>query len=75
MDGMVNNFNKTMIEAVQCNMDIKFISSGASAKAILYYITDYITKSQLKAHVTYAALDLARRKLSEYDPVDDELTM
>jgi hypothetical protein len=75
MDGMVNNFNKTMIEAVQCNMDIKFISSGASTKAILYYITDYITKSQLKAHVTYAALDLARRKLSEYDPVDDELTM
>ncbi|KAG2135283.1 hypothetical protein DEU56DRAFT_871714 [Suillus clintonianus] len=73
LDGMVNNFNKTMMEAVRCNMDIKFIGSGASAKAILYYITDYITKSQLKAHVAYAALDLAQRKLSEYDPADDEL--
>ena len=35
-------------------MDIK------SAKAILYYITDYISKAQLKA---YAALELAIKKL------------
>ncbi|KAG1792668.1 uncharacterized protein HD556DRAFT_1239044 [Suillus plorans] len=75
LDGMVNNFNASMLEAVRCNMDIKFIGSGASAKAILYYITDYITKSQLKAHVAYAALDLARRKLSEFDPTDDDLTV
>ncbi|KAG2130945.1 uncharacterized protein EDB93DRAFT_1243197 [Suillus bovinus] len=59
LDGMVNNFNETMLELIRCNMDIKFVGSGASAKAILYYITDYITKSQLKAHVAYAALDLA----------------
>ncbi|KAG1797584.1 hypothetical protein EV424DRAFT_1333323 [Suillus variegatus] len=75
LDGLVNNFNTSMLEAVRCNMDIKFIGSGASAKAILYYITDYITKSQLKAHVAYAALDLARRKLSEFDPADDELAI
>ncbi|KIK33914.1 hypothetical protein CY34DRAFT_98827 [Suillus luteus UH-Slu-Lm8-n1] len=75
LDGMVNNFNASMLEAVRCNMDIKFIGSGASAKAILYYITDYITKSQLKAHVAYAALDLARQKLSEFNPADDDLTI
>lgn len=75
LDGMVNNFNASILEAVRCNMDIKFIGSGASAKAILYYITDYITKSQLKAHVAYAALDLARRKLSEFDSADDDLTV
>lgn len=56
-------------------MDIKFIGSGVSAKAILYYITDYITKSQLKAHVTYAALWLAVDKLGQYCPDDDELTI
>ena len=56
-------------------MDIKFIGSGALTKAILYYITDYITKSQLKAHVTYAALELAVGKLCEYDPQDDDLTV
>ena len=38
-------------------MDIKFIGSGGLAKAALYYITDYISKTQLKAHVTFAALE------------------
>ncbi|KAJ7891997.1 hypothetical protein B0H13DRAFT_1625735 [Mycena leptocephala] len=35
LDGLVNNFNATIIEAIRCNMDIKFIGSGASAKGIL----------------------------------------
>ncbi|KAJ4477728.1 hypothetical protein C8J55DRAFT_536453 [Lentinula edodes] len=59
LDGLVNNFNETILHAIRCNMDIKFIGSGASAKAVLYYITNYITKSQLKAHVAYAALERA----------------
>ena len=75
LDGLVNNFNATILEAVRCNMDIKFIGSGASAKAILYYITDYITKSQLKAYVVYAALELAVGKLGEYNSQDDNLTV
>ncbi|KIM73533.1 hypothetical protein PILCRDRAFT_15186 [Piloderma croceum F 1598] len=54
-------------------MDIKFIGSGASAKAILYYITDYIMKAQLKTHVAYATLELAVSKLGEYDPDADEM--
>lgn len=54
-------------------MDIKFVGSSVSAKAILYYITDYITKSQLKTHVAYAALELAVSKLGEYDPTDDDI--
>lgn len=74
LDGMVNNFNATILEAVRCNMDIKFIGSGASAKAILYYITDYITKSQLKTHVAYAALELAVNKLGVYNPQEDDFT-
>ena len=43
-------------------------------KAILYYITDYITKSQSKAHVAYAALELAVNKLGEYNALDDDFT-
>ncbi|EIM79425.1 uncharacterized protein STEHIDRAFT_45631, partial [Stereum hirsutum FP-91666 SS1] len=73
LDGMVNNFNMTILECVRCNMDIKFIGSGAAAKAILYYISDYISKQQLKAHVAYAALDLAVSKLGDYDPSEDIL--
>ncbi|KAJ7739226.1 hypothetical protein DFH07DRAFT_688368, partial [Mycena maculata] len=75
LDGLVNNFNSTIIEAMRCNMDIKFIGSGASAKAILYYITDYITKSQLKTHVTFSMLELAVKRLGEFDPLQDELTI
>ena len=72
---MVNNFNTTILETMCCNMDIKFIGSGASAKAILYYITDYITKSQLKTHIAYAALKLTVAKLGEYNLNDDDLTL
>ncbi|KAF8202896.1 hypothetical protein BJ912DRAFT_841759 [Pholiota molesta] len=75
LDGLVNNFNATILEAMRCNMDIKFIGSGAAAKSITYYITNYITKSQLKTHVAYAALELSVKKLGEYNPEDDELTV
>ena len=74
LDGLVNNFNTTMLEAVRCNMDIQFIGSGESAKAMIYYITDYITKSQLKSHVAYAALQLAVKKCEEMDDADDDFT-
>ncbi|KAJ7127326.1 hypothetical protein C8R43DRAFT_864944, partial [Mycena crocata] len=78
LDGLVNNFNETMLEAIRCNMDIKFIGSGASAKAILlnlYYITDYITKSQLKTHVAFAMLELAVKKLGEVNPFESDITV
>lgn len=65
IDGLVNNFNMIMLEAIRCNMDIKFIGSGDAAKAILYYITDYITKTQLKVHAAFATLELAVKKLDK----------
>ncbi|KAJ3538306.1 hypothetical protein NM688_g6538 [Phlebia brevispora] len=75
LDGLVNNFNATILRAIRCNMDIKFIASGEAAKAVVYYITDYITKSELKTHVAYAALELAVRKLAAVsaDESDEEL--
>ncbi|THU94167.1 hypothetical protein K435DRAFT_668842, partial [Dendrothele bispora CBS 962.96] len=64
--GLVNPYNPTILSALRCNMDIKFIGSGTSAKAILYYVSDYITKSQLKAHVAFGALDAAVQRLGSY---------
>ena len=75
LNGLVNNFNETILKAIRCNMDIKFIGSGPAAKAIIYYITNYITKSQLKTHVAYAVLELATKKLEEYNPDDDDITV
>ncbi|KAF8054261.1 hypothetical protein FPV67DRAFT_1440380, partial [Lyophyllum atratum] len=75
LDGLVNNFNSTIIKTMRCNMDITFIGSGTCAKAVLYYITNYISKSQLKTHVAYAALELAVGKLGDDDPGDDLKTI
>ncbi|KIK59523.1 hypothetical protein GYMLUDRAFT_74432 [Collybiopsis luxurians FD-317 M1] len=75
LDGLVNNFNETILQAIHCNMDIKFIGSGASAKAVLYYITNYITKSQLKTHIAYAALERAIVKLGDVNEVDMPMTV
>jgi len=61
-----------MLEAIRCNMDIKFIGSGRAAKAVLFYIMDYITKMQLKTHVTYVALNLTIHKLGEPSRVEDD---
>ena len=45
LDGMVNNYNPSIALATRCNGDIKFMMSGDAAKSVLFYITDYITKS------------------------------
>ena len=73
LNGMANRYNPTILECIRCNMDIQFVGSGGSAKAVLYYITDYITKTQLKAHIAYSALDVAVSRLGDYDPVVDDL--
>ncbi|KAJ7864111.1 hypothetical protein B0H14DRAFT_2305378, partial [Mycena olivaceomarginata] len=38
------------------------------------HITDYITKSQLKTHVAFAMLELAVKKLGEFNPILDDKT-
>jgi hypothetical protein len=75
LDGLVNHFNASILEAIRCNMDIKFIGSGPAAKAILYYITDYIMKSNLKTHVTLAAMETVVHKLEVYNPNEDNCTV
>ena len=44
---------------MRCNMDIKYIGSGEAAKALVYYISDYITKNTLATHVGLDALSYA----------------
>ena len=53
---LVNNFNEYLISACRCNMDIKFIWTGSDAKALVYYITDYVTKMNLSFHDTFALI-------------------
>lgn len=55
----INNYNDVVLFLLQCNMDIKFIGSGPAAKALTYYISDYITKNELKVHVGLQAIQAA----------------
>ena len=44
-------------------MDIAFMGVGPEAKAILFYITDYITKLQLPTYAAYSIMEAAVRKI------------
>jgi hypothetical protein len=44
LDSTVNYFNPIILTLCRHNHDIKCILSGKSAKAAIFYITDYITK-------------------------------
>ena len=49
---MINSFNEYIIAACRSIMDVKFIWTGSDAKALVYYITDYVTKMSLSFHDT-----------------------
>ncbi|KZT57582.1 hypothetical protein CALCODRAFT_508697 [Calocera cornea HHB12733] len=55
-------------------MDVQYIGSGEAAKAALYYITDYITKSSLKVHAGLTALIYAIQKNGEKYDDQQEVT-
>lgn len=61
----IASYNDLVIFLIKSNMDIKFIGSGEAAKALLYYITDYITKPSLAVHVGLGALSYAIQRTNE----------
>ncbi|KAI9060844.1 hypothetical protein FKP32DRAFT_1550217, partial [Trametes sanguinea] len=61
----IASYNDLVIFLMKSNMDIKFIGSGEAAKALLYYVTDYITKPSLPTHVGLSALSYAVQKTNE----------
>ncbi|RDX42566.1 hypothetical protein OH76DRAFT_1302355, partial [Lentinus brumalis] len=64
----IASYNAVVIFLMKCNMDIKFIGSGEAAKALVYYVTDYITKASLPAHIGLGALSYAIQKTNERYP-------
>ncbi|CAF4052892.1 unnamed protein product [Adineta steineri] len=65
----INNFNEYIISACRSNMDIKFIWTGSDAKALVYYITDYITKTSLSFHDTFS---LIQKSITSFKNVADQ---
>ena len=61
----IASYNPVVTFLLQCNTDIKFVGSGEAAKALIYYVTDYITKASLPAHIGIGALSYAIQKTNE----------
>ena len=68
LDSMVNYFNRYILVYCRHNHDIKCILSGKAAKAAMFYITDYITKMDVK---TYEMLSLLSRAVSSMPSASD----
>jgi hypothetical protein len=64
-DGTVNYFNPHLLVFCRHNHDIKCILSGKATKAAMFYITDYITKSDLKTHEMLSLLSRAVANLGD----------
>ncbi|KAJ7046271.1 hypothetical protein C8F04DRAFT_939045, partial [Mycena alexandri] len=65
----ISNYNELVTFLLRCNMDIKYVGSGEAAKALVYYITDYITKGTLATHIGLVALEYAiKRNQEKFDP-------
>ena len=52
-EAWLNTFCCVLSYLIRCNSDITSLLSGTSIKAIIAYITDYITKTPLKSHVMF----------------------
>lgn len=59
----INDYNETVLYCLRCNMDISYVGSGDMAAAVVYYITNYVTKSNIPMHVGFAALRAALSRI------------
>lgn len=67
----INNFNEWLLSACRSNMDIKFIWSGNDAKALVYYITDYVTKSSLAFYDMFSLAQEGIKSIEQHKVAND----
>lgn len=64
-DPTVNYCNWYILVLCRHNHDLKFIHSGKGAKAAIFYITDYITKGDLRTHEMLTLLSRAVARIPD----------
>ncbi|KAI0355615.1 hypothetical protein OH77DRAFT_1357417, partial [Trametes cingulata] len=52
----INTYNVIVSYLLRCNTDVTCLLSGTQVKAVIAYVTDYITKSPLKTYSTFEAI-------------------
>jgi len=61
-EAMMNTFTYSPTYMLRCNTDVSSLLSGTSLKAIISYVTDYITKPSLKTYQIFSsAFDVYER--------------
>ena len=61
----LNTFCLILSYLIRCNSDVTSLLSGTSIKAVIAYVTDYITKTPLKSHVMFDIIQGVLQKSAE----------
>ncbi|TDL21768.1 hypothetical protein BD410DRAFT_723883, partial [Rickenella mellea] len=62
----MNTFTSLLTYLIRCNSDVTSLLSGTAIKAVISYVTDYITKSPLKTYTIFDAVRSIFDKNSEF---------
>jgi hypothetical protein len=55
-EAWINFFTPVLTYIMRCNTDVTCMWSGTALKAVIIYVSDYITKTGLKTHVVFDAI-------------------
>jgi len=61
----LNTFTPELTYMLRCNTDVTSLMSGTAIKAVVGYITDYVTKSGLNSYTTFDAVRQVFNRNSE----------
>ena len=64
-ESWINTFTPIVTYLYHCNTDITSLSSGTAIKAVVLYVSDYITKLTLKTHTIFESIKSVFHKSSE----------
>jgi len=61
----INTVSPVMTYLFRCNTDVTCLKSGTAMKAVIMYVTNYVTKTALKTHVIFDSIKAMFEKNSE----------
>jgi hypothetical protein len=56
LEAWINFFTPVLTYVMRCNTDVTCLWSGTALKAVIIYVSDYITKTGLKTHIVFDAI-------------------
>lgn len=70
-EAWMNWFTPSVTYLLRCNTDVTHLMSGTAIKAVIAYVTDYITKTPLKSHVMFDAVRKVFRRDADQDVIHE----